>query len=119
LDAVQGLASAWAYPTEAEPRTIHRDMLLAMGGEQVRALLTGDRTAYSLDRAGLTIGLDRGKMIFDTLDLLVIISRIPYRRVLVQVDDHYKLIGLLHFFKTINLVPEKGITVELGRNRTE
>lgn len=111
LPAAQGLVSGWVYRSDDEPMTIHRDMLIRLGGETVRRQGLAQRETLPLDLGELTTRMEAGKMNFEELRLE---STTLFTTIRVVVPEGHDRIGMEHFLRTINVLAGRGTQVDVN-----
>lgn len=110
LNALKGLTTAWMYSSDDERMAVHRDLLIRLGGSNVRNQLPEHRPYVPLDTGELTTRLEGGKMNFEKLQLD---AGTLFLTVKVGVAEGHERIGLLHFLKIINVVSQRGVQVDV------
>ncbi len=111
LPAVRGLVAGWVYRSDDEPMTIHRDMLIRLGGETVRRQGLAQRETLPLDLGELTTRVEAGKMNFEELRLE---STTLFTTIRVVVPEGHDRIGIEHFLRTINVLAGRGTQVDVN-----
>jgi len=111
LNAMKGKVSAWMYRSEDEAMAVHRDLLIRLGGETIRRQGIAQREYLPLDVGELTTRLQDGKMNFEELRLEVTTL---FTTVKVGVAEGHDRIGLLQFLKSINVLAQRGVQVDVN-----
>lgn len=111
LERMTGNTDVWAYDDAEEKRLVHRELLVRIGGDAIARHPITQVETLPFVNGELTVRIEESKMNFEVLDLLV---RNFLYTVDVNVAPNRSRIDILRFLKTINLITERGVAVQIG-----